>query len=106
MTMSCAAALFPFVRGIAMAQSCRSLALALVALAAAGAVQAQTSYPDKPIRLVVGFGAGGPTDLPARFIADKLVPLLGQRVVVENKNRSPPSPYYVDREIARIPRID
>ena len=50
-----------------------------------GAVNAQGSYPDKPIRLVVGFSAGGPTDLPARAIADKLGASLGQRVVVENK---------------------
>ena len=42
-------------------------------------------YPTRPVRLVVGFGAGGPTDLPARFIADKLGSLLGQRVFVENK---------------------
>jgi tripartite-type tricarboxylate transporter receptor subunit TctC len=42
-------------------------------------------YPTKTIRLVVGFGAGGPTDIPARFIADKLGEKLGQRVVVENK---------------------
>ena len=62
-----------------------SLSPALAALAAVGAVQAQTSYPDKPIRLVVGFSAGGPTDLPAWFIADRLGSLLGQRVVVENR---------------------
>src|SRR3990172_3440981 len=58
---------------------------ALAALAAAGAVEAQTGYPDKPVRLVVGFSAGGPTDLPARFIADRLGSLLAQRVVVENR---------------------
>lgn len=50
----------------------------------AGALQAQT-YPDKPIRLVVGFSAGGPTDLPARFVADKLGSALGQRVIVDNR---------------------
>jgi len=46
---------------------------------------AQAQYPDKPIRLVVGFSAGGPTDLPARFIAERLGASLGQRVVVENR---------------------
>ena len=42
-------------------------------------------YPEKPIRLVVGFSAGGPTDLPARYIADRLGTQLGQRVIVENR---------------------
>jgi len=55
------------------------------ALAFASAANAQDAYPTRPIRLVVGFGAGGPTDIPARFIADKLGDALGQRVVVENK---------------------
>ena len=46
---------------------------------------AHAQYPDKPIRLVVGFTAGGPTDLPARFIAERLGASLGQHVVVENR---------------------
>jgi tripartite-type tricarboxylate transporter receptor subunit TctC len=57
----------------------------LVLLASFGAASAQEAYPSRPIRLVVGFGAGGPTDIPARFIAEKLGDALGQRVVVENK---------------------
>src|SRR5262245_9046539 len=61
----------------------RFVSVWLLALLCAAA-QAQ-NYPDKPIRLVVGFTAGGPTDLPARFIADRLGGALGQRVIVENR---------------------
>jgi len=61
------------------------LALAALALAGAATAGATDPYPQRPVRLVVGFGAGGPTDLPARLIGDKLGSLLGQRVVVENK---------------------
>ncbi len=57
----------------------------LVLLLPAAGAQAQDAYPVRPVRLVVGFGAGGPTDIPARFIADKLGEALKQRVVVENK---------------------
>ena len=56
--------------------------LALVVYLPAHAAE---NYPSRPIRLVVGFGAGGPTDIPARFIADKLGAALGQPVVVEKK---------------------
>ena len=70
-----------------MSQITRKLCLGLVALALCGigTADAADPYPTRPIRLVVGFGAGGPTDIPARFVADKLGPLLGQNVVVENK---------------------
>ena len=59
--------------------------LVLLALANVGTASAQETYPSRPIRLVVGFGAGGPTAIPARFVAEKLGDALGQRVVVENK---------------------
>jgi tripartite-type tricarboxylate transporter receptor subunit TctC len=63
------------------------IALAFVT-APCGALTAAASdvYPNKPIRLIVGFGAGGPTDIPARYIADKLGDALGRRVLVENKS--------------------
>ena len=60
-----------------------------LALCASLSLHAQTAdkqaYPEKPVRLVVGFSAGGPTDVPARFIAERLGASLGQRVVVENR---------------------
>jgi tripartite-type tricarboxylate transporter receptor subunit TctC len=46
---------------------------------------AAQDYPTRPIRMVVGFTAGGPTDIPARFIADRLATALGHPVIVENK---------------------
>lgn len=46
---------------------------------------AQDSYPSRPIRLLVGFAAGGPTDVIARVLAKDMSATLGQSVVVENK---------------------
>jgi len=63
---------------------CRSGFISMACIAAIGTAEAQ-SYPDKPIRLVVGFTAGGPTDLPARAVAEKMGASLGQRIVVENR---------------------
>jgi tripartite-type tricarboxylate transporter receptor subunit TctC len=66
--------------------ACGARAIVFSALmASAGIAPAADDYPARPIRLVVGFGAGGPTDIPARFVADRLGQALGTRVVVENK---------------------
>ena len=43
------------------------------------------SYPSRPIRLIVGFAAGGPTDVLARIIGGKMSEILGQQVVIENR---------------------
>jgi len=46
---------------------------------------AQDSYPNKAIKLVVPYAAGGPADMLARMVAEKLGPRLGQPVVIDNK---------------------
>jgi tripartite-type tricarboxylate transporter receptor subunit TctC len=58
---------------------------ALVLVALAGPAAAQDSFPSRTIRLVVSFAPGGGVDAMARLFADKLGPMLGQPVVVENR---------------------
>ncbi len=55
------------------------------ACAMAAPVAAQESWPSRPIRVIVPFGAGGTTDLTARIIGVPLAQRLGQPVVVENR---------------------
>src|ERR1043165_8201592 len=56
-----------------------------LALGAATSAQAQGDYPNKPIRIIVGFAAGGGNDIFARLVGAKLAELIGQNVIIENK---------------------
>jgi len=63
-----------------------AIGAALLALAVSPArAQSDATYPNKVIRIVVGFAAGGGNDIVARVIADKLAQRLGQPVIVDNK---------------------
>jgi tripartite-type tricarboxylate transporter receptor subunit TctC len=56
-----------------------------MAAATYAAPAAAEDWPSKPIRIMVGFGAGGGTDVATRIVAEPLGEVLGQRIVVENK---------------------
>jgi len=63
-----------------------SAIVGLIALSCLAAVSVQAQdFPNRTVRIVVAFPAGGPTDFVARLIADKLKAQLGQNVIVENK---------------------
>jgi tripartite-type tricarboxylate transporter receptor subunit TctC len=62
-----------------------SLALVAVALCAGTAPVRPQDYPSRPIRIIVPFGSGGPADLYARFLGQRLQEVLGQPIVVDNR---------------------
>lgn len=59
-------------------------ALAVLSLGL-GATAAMAAFPDKPIKIVIGFPAGGPLDQHARLLTDKLQAVLGQPLIVDYK---------------------
>lgn len=64
----------------------RLAVIAALALVPATAIDAQsTDYPNHPIKMIVGFAAGGGTDVVARIMAQKMSEILGQPIVVENR---------------------
>jgi tripartite-type tricarboxylate transporter receptor subunit TctC len=83
----------------------RILCAALALAAAAVSSPASAQYPDRQLRLIVPFAAGGPTDLIARLVAAKMGESMGRAIVVENRGgaggtigaaeslRSPPDGY-------------
>lgn len=62
------------------------LCVLLTSLLLAAGSGASAAYPDKPIKLIIGFPAGGPLDQHARLLSDKLQAVLGQPVMIDYKS--------------------
>src|SRR5215203_3423058 len=60
------------------------LAAGSAALPAVSRVACAQAYPTRPVTMVVPFAAGGPVDTLARFLTERMRPLLGQPIIVEN----------------------
>ena len=78
-----------------------ALGVALAAGLPATQGHAQGKYPDRPVKVVVGFSAGGGTDVAARVIAQKLSEAMGQTFVVEN--RAGASGLIASEQVAKSP---
>ena len=66
----------------------RGVAGALALLAAvflAGPAMSAESYPNRPVRMIVGFPPGGATDILARIVGNKLLEAWGQNIIVDNR---------------------
>lgn len=62
-----------------------SLCAVVVLVGASSGIASAQTYPTKPIRIVVGFAPGGPADVMARLISQRMTAILGQSIVVDNR---------------------
>lgn len=60
-------------------------AVAVLALSMGAAAFAQSTYPNRPVKLVVGFAASGPTDILARVVGGGMSKVLGEQMIIENR---------------------
>src|SRR6266852_4796439 len=63
----------------------RQIAGSVAAVCLASGAFAQTAYPTKPVKIIVPYSAGGPADIYARFVGDRLQKSLGHPFVIENR---------------------
>ena len=82
----------------------RILLAALSAVLLAAPAAAQTSYPDKPVRIIVGFTAGSATDVTARLFAQKLSEAWNVPVTVERRSSMRPSVRAASSMTSALPR--
>jgi tripartite-type tricarboxylate transporter receptor subunit TctC len=67
---------------------CLGLVAGLVGLSALTQIGQAQTFPSRPITMIVGFAAGGPTDTIARLLAERMRISLGQNVLIENVTRA------------------
>src|SRR5258706_22943 len=78
-------ALYAFTGGLMRLKYLGRLACLVLPAWVAATAQAQGSFPNKPIHIIVGFAAGGGNDIIVRVVAPKMSEGLGQPIIVENK---------------------
>src|SRR2546422_6101574 len=78
-------ALYALTGGLMRLKHATRLACLVLSALVTGTAQAQGSFPNKPIHIIVGFAAGGGNDIIVRVVAPKMSEGLGQPIIVENK---------------------